>query len=127
MWSNDLMQPNPTPDLSRDPLPLGGRNVLITGVSRRGGIGYATACRMAAFGASLFCHHFAPHDRDQPWGADDIALVLDGVRAHLVGDARVADIHADLADPEGPERVAEAAVSALGTVDVLVCNQALRS
>lgn len=119
------MEPTPATDLSRDPLPLRGRRVLITGVSRRAGIGYATACRMAAYGASVFCHHFTPHDREQPWGADDIALVLDGVRSHLVGDARVADVHADLADPAGPAQVMQAATSALGPIDALVCNQAL--
>lgn len=125
MWCNDSMQPSPTTDLSRDPLPLRGRNVLITGVSRRAGIGYATACRMAAYGASVFCHHYAPHDREQSWGADDISLVLEGVRSHLFGDAQVAEAHADLADPAGPEKVMDAAVSALGSVDALVCNQAL--
>lgn len=125
MWSNIPMRPTPVTDLSRDPLPLQGRNVLVTGVSRRAGIGYATACRMAAYGASVFCHHFAPHDREQSWGADDISKVLDGVRSHLVGDARVADLHADLSDPAGPDRVVKAAVSALGSVDALVCNQAL--
>ncbi|TDS87604.1 3-oxoacyl-[acyl-carrier protein] reductase [Nesterenkonia aurantiaca] len=125
MWCNDSMQPAPATDLSRDPLPLRGRNVLITGVSRWAGIGYATACRMAAYGASVFCHHYAPHDREQSWGADDISLVLDGVRSHLVGDAQVADVHADLADPTGPDQVMQAAVSAMGSVDALVCNQAL--
>ncbi|NYJ16626.1 SDR family oxidoreductase [Nesterenkonia sandarakina] len=118
------MQTTPTTDLSRDPLPLRGKNVLVTGVSRQAGIGYATACRMAAYGASVFCHHFAPHDREQPWGADDISLVLDGVRGHLVGDAGVADVQADLADPEGPDLVMQAAVSAFGSIDALVCNQA---
>ena len=32
----------------RDPLPLAGRTVLVTGVSRRIGIGHAIACRAAA-------------------------------------------------------------------------------
>jgi 3-oxoacyl-[acyl-carrier protein] reductase len=60
-----------TPDqLRRDPLPLRGRVAVVTGVSRRAGIGYAIARRLAALGASLFLHQFAPHDRDQPWGAD---------------------------------------------------------
>lgn len=45
MWSNEPMEQPRTPDLSRNPLPLRGRNVLVTGVSRRSGIGYATACR----------------------------------------------------------------------------------
>ncbi len=111
--------------LRRDPLPLRGRTVVVTGVSRRAGIGYATACRLAAWGAQVCCHHFATHDAEQPWGADDIDAVLDGVRAHLVGNARVADIPADLAEPEGPQRVIDTAIDAFGHVDALVANQAL--
>ena len=39
----------PTPvQLRRDPLPLLGRVAVVTGVSRRAGIGYAIARRLAA-------------------------------------------------------------------------------
>jgi NAD(P)-dependent dehydrogenase (short-subunit alcohol dehydrogenase family) len=51
--------------LRRDPLPLRGRTALVTGVSRRVGIGYAVARRLGALGASLFLHSYAPHDREQ--------------------------------------------------------------
>lgn len=112
-------------ELARDPLPLRGRTVLVTGVSRRAGIGYATACRLAAYGASVFCHHYSPHDQDQPWGADDLNAVVGGVRAHLVGDARIADMHSDLSEAEGPDNLLAAAKEALGTIDALICNQAL--
>jgi len=111
--------------LQREPFPLRGRTVVVTGVSRRAGIGYATACRLAASGAHVCCGHFAPHDADQPWGGDDVDAVLDGVRAHLVGDARVVDAHADLADRMGPARLIDTAVAAFGQVDALVANQAL--
>ncbi len=111
--------------LSRDPLPLLGRTIVLTGVSRRAGIGYATACRLAAYGANLFCHHFRPHDQEQPWGADDLNAVLDGIRAHLVGDARLADLHSDLSEAEAPENLIAAAVAEFGILDALICNQAL--
>lgn len=114
-----------TSQLARDPLPLQGKTVLITGVSRRAGIGYATACRAAAWGANVFCHHFSPHDDLQPWGGDDIGAVLDGVRQHLVGSARVEDFHADLADHQAPAQVMAAARTEFGQVDGLVCNQAV--
>jgi 3-oxoacyl-[acyl-carrier protein] reductase len=51
-------------------LPLHDRVAVVTGVSRRAGIGYAVARRLAALGAHLFPHHYAPHDRAQPWGDD---------------------------------------------------------
>ncbi len=81
----------------RDPLPLAGRTVLVTGVSRRIGIGHAIACRAADYGASIVAHHYRPHDTSQPWGADNIDAVMDSIRTHLVGPARLIDIPADLA------------------------------
>lgn len=111
--------------LSRDPLPLRGAVVVVTGVSRRAGIGYAVACRAAAYGASLVCHHYCPHDDDQPWGSDDIPAVMGGVRGHLAPDARMVDVHADLADPTAPSRVIQLALDEFGGVDAVVCNQAM--
>jgi 3-oxoacyl-[acyl-carrier protein] reductase len=117
-----------TPDqLRRDPLPLRGRVAVVTGVSRRAGIGYAVARRLAALGASLFLHHYAPHDRDQPWGADPggMSAVLAGVTGALAADgARVRDLHCDLALPEAPAQLIAAAAEALGPPDILVCNHA---
>ena len=111
----------------RDLLPLAGRTVLVTGVSRRIGIGHAIACRAAGYGASIVAHHYRPHDVSQPWGADDVEAVMASIRSHLVGPAQLIDVPADLAAPGEPARVVEQAVAAAGHLDALVCNQAMSS
>jgi 3-oxoacyl-[acyl-carrier protein] reductase len=44
---------------------LDGRNALVTGVSRRAGIGYAIARRLLEAGASVFIQGWTPHDAAQ--------------------------------------------------------------
>ena len=53
-------------------LPLAGRTALVTGVSRRRGIGFAVASRLAEMGASLAVHHHRAHDSDEYGAADDL-------------------------------------------------------
>ncbi|WP_174255910.1 SDR family oxidoreductase [Phytoactinopolyspora mesophila] len=112
-------------ELRRETFPLAGRVAVVTGASRRDGIGYAIARRLAAYGASVMIHHFRPHDDQQPWGGDDITAVVTGVRAALGWDrAQVAEVSADMADPDAPQAVIGAAVAEFGHVDILVCNHA---
>lgn len=105
--------------------PLTGRTAIVTGVSRRGGIGFAIACRLAGMGADLMLCHHAAHDRAQPWGGDDVAAVIGGVReACLDPGQRVIDLGIDLGEPEAPDLVLTRANADLGHVDALVCNHA---
>ena len=114
--------------LRRDPLPLRGRVAMVTGVSRRAGIGYAIARRLAGLGASLFLHHYTPHDRDQPWGADPGGLeaVIAGVTEALADpDAAVwARRRRTCRIPMRPARLIEAAAATSRFLDILVCNHA---
>jgi len=112
----------------RDPLPLLGRTALVTGASRRRGIGYAVARRLAAYGAAVYLHHHVPHDADQPWGADPGGpdAVADGVRELAAPGAVVAHGPADLSHPDAPGRLLDTAAEALGgRLDILVANHAL--
>jgi 3-oxoacyl-[acyl-carrier protein] reductase len=105
-------------------LPLAGRTALVTGVSRRRGIGYAVACALASRGASVAIHHHRPHDLDQPWGGDDLDAVSRGVAESLVDGAVMTDIGADLTDASQVEVVLDAAAGLTGGLDILVCNHA---
>ncbi len=105
------------------PLPLAGRVALITGVSRRIGIGFAVARRLAQMGAALFIHSWSPFDAAQPWGADPDGI--DAVLAELrTSGRRVEHLAADFRDPDAPERVMRAAQAAFGHVDILIANHA---
>jgi 3-oxoacyl-[acyl-carrier protein] reductase len=93
---------------------------LVTGVSRRAGIGFAIAARLIARGDRVVVHSWAPHDREQPWGADDPEAVL----AEL---GRPPAIEADLAAPEAPAALVARARDAAGPLTTLVVNHARSS
>lgn len=105
-------------------LPLAGRTALVTGVSRRRGIGYAVASRLAAMGASLAVHHHRAHDAEEYGAGEDLDALLSDLRASLQGPARLVDVAADLGDPAAVAGVVPSVTDLLGHLDVLVCNHA---
>lgn len=105
-------------------LALQGRSALVTGVSRRAGIGFAVAARLAEAGANIFVQHWRPHDTDQPWGADDLSRVIDELSARLVPGAVLAELSVDLARPEAPAELIDQARAEIGHLDILICNHA---
>jgi 3-oxoacyl-[acyl-carrier protein] reductase len=106
--------------------PLAGRVALVTGASRRIAIGAAIARRLCADGAAVLVHSWSPHDAEQPWGADE------GGAEALVGElraegGRVQHVSTDLADPDAPAALVQAARDAFGRLDILVANHARSS
>lgn len=95
--------------------------MIVTGASRRIAIGAAIARRLVADGAAVLLHSWAPHDAEQAWGADA------GGPEALVDELRqaggwVEHVSADLADPEAPAALVNAACAVFGHVDALVAN-----
>lgn len=100
-----------------------GRVAVVTGVSRKAGIGFAVAQRLLRDGARVLIHSFSAHDAEQPWGAEPGGM--DGVVSELGGISdRLDHVEADLGEPEAPRRVIEAAINAFGAIDALVVNHA---
>lgn len=99
---------------------------VVTGVSRRAGIGFAVARELLAAGAAVLVHSWSPHDADQPWGTDPAG---DAGIVELLGGSgpRLRHVAADFADPQAPGLVVTAAVEAFGAVDVVVANHARSS
>ena len=104
---------------------LDGRVAVVTGVSRRAGIGFGLASRLLAEGASVFVQSWTAHDADQPWGADPGGI--DAVVAALGSPDRLGHLALDLADADAPANIVAAARARFGTVDVLVPNHARSS
>lgn len=105
---------------------MGARRVLVTGVSRRRGIGFAVARRLLADGAAVCAHSWTAHDAGQPHGADPAGI--DGVlRALGAPNPRLAHAESDLARPDTPSALVSAAVDRFGRLDTLVCNHARSS
>ena len=103
--------------------PLADRAALVTGVSRREGIGFAIAHRLRSLGASVFVQSWLEHDQDQPWGTGNIPL--EELLAELGGPSLHLAI--DLSGIDAPRRLIEAARAALGHIDILVANHARSS
>jgi 3-oxoacyl-[acyl-carrier protein] reductase len=93
---------------------LAGRNAVVTGASRRAGIGFAVVRRLLDLGADVFAQGWTPHDERQPWGADE------GMRELEIAGY----VEADFADRDAPAAVISQARETLGHVDVLVANHA---
>jgi 3-oxoacyl-[acyl-carrier protein] reductase len=100
---------------------LDGHLALVTGASRRAGIGQAIARTLARRGADVFITYFRPYDVET-----DLADPEDdpqGLVAEIVAmGRRAAGLNLDLADPAAPRALFDEVEAALGPVSILVNN-----
>ncbi|MFB4159110.1 SDR family oxidoreductase [Geomicrobium sp. JSM 1781026] len=108
----------------RNPSPLQGKTVLITGVSRRAGIGYAIAKQCAAYGASIIIQHFRTHDEEQAWGADHLEAVVAGIQQEMIPSAQFGHYHSNFLQEDSAETLIKTVVKEHGAIDAIVCNHA---
>ena len=102
---------------------LTGRTALITGVTRRAGIGAAIARELGRAGARLFVTFFRAYDRQQVWGVEsnEPESLLNELRS-TADDA--AGIEIDLSQPASPAELFRQALQRFGSIDILVNNAA---
>ena len=97
------------------------RIALVTGASRKIGIGTAVCKALASKGMDVAFTHWSPYDAIMPWGKDSEAVVslLDELQN---AGARATAIEADLTQPDSAAKILNAVESELGAVSVLVNN-----
>jgi 3-oxoacyl-[acyl-carrier protein] reductase len=102
---------------------LAHKVALVTGVTRRQGIGAAVALALAQAGADVYTSYYRPYDRSMPWGVEDTEPeeILDALRQTGV---RADGVEIDLAHPEGPRALFTQAQERFGRIDILVNNAA---
>ena len=102
---------------------LRGRVALVTGASRRRGIGMAICHALAGKGADIFFTHWVPFDRTQPVGEEPEAPAALHKELRGMG-VRAEDMEMDLSLPDSPERLLDAVTERLGPPSILVNNAA---
>lgn len=96
---------------------LENRTAVVTGVSRRTGIGFATARRLSLAGVSVLVHSWL--SGDELSDRAELDAMLGELRST---EAEIEHREADFADHETPGEIIAAAREAFGHLDMLVVN-----
>ncbi len=105
------------------PIDLTGRVAIVTGASRRQGIGAAICRALAALGAGILFTHWQAYDHTQPHGADEDGPAALERELRAMG-VRAVGLEIDLSLAESPARVLDITTERLGPPTILVNNAA---
>ncbi|WP_029421341.1 SDR family oxidoreductase [Alicyclobacillus macrosporangiidus] len=100
---------------------LAGRIAIVTGASRRRGIGTAICRALARDGADILFTHWKRYDREMEWGADE-NWPEELVRELSAIGVRAAHLEVDLAKSDAPSRILDETITILGAPSILVNN-----
>lgn len=102
---------------------LTGRNALVTGVSRRKGIGAAICRALAEAGANVFFTYWQKYDDTMPWGANESDPEQIQQELQTLG-IQSEKLEIDLSNSEAPAQLIKTAETKLGNFSILVNNAA---
>lgn len=97
------------------------RLAIVTGASRRRGIGAAVCLALARAGSDIFFTHWSSYDRLMPWGAEEEGPDLLQKLVRALG-VRCEHMMADLAEIDAPRSIIQTAQAQMGTASILVNN-----
>ncbi|WP_420631857.1 SDR family oxidoreductase [Candidatus Leptofilum sp.] len=100
---------------------LRGQTAVITGVSRKIGIGAAIARALAEVGCNIFTTYFRPYDATMPWGsqADEATEIIADLQQMGV---EAAGLELDLSQPTAPAELFAMVQERFGQANILVNN-----
>jgi 3-oxoacyl-[acyl-carrier protein] reductase len=97
------------------------RLAIVTGASRRRGIGAAVCRALARAGVDIFFTHWSPYDQRMPWRAEEDEP--DHLQRQLQAlGVRCEHLMIDLGTGDAPQRIIQAAQTRLGPACILVNN-----
>ena len=97
------------------------RLAIVTGASRRRGIGTAVCLALAQTGIDIFFTHWSLYDQQMPWGAEENEPIQLQKQVRAMG-VRCEHLMIDLGIPDAPQRIIQMAEEQLGPASILINN-----
>ena len=102
---------------------LRGQTAVITGVSRKIGIGAAIARALAEVGCNIFTTYFRPYDATMPWGSQDHEALEIIEELQKMG-VEAAGLELDLSQPTAAAELFAVVQERFGQANILINNAA---